>query len=155
MAGTPVPAWTGNRNSDSIGLMKKAKPFGDRAKKGRGVPKDFSEYLAMVPTPARRNLITMHSVIRSTLPRDAVETISYRIPAFKNKTGVLVWFAGFADHCSLFPTASVIEMFKHELRDFSTSKGTIHFPIDKPLPKALIRQIVKARIAQSKSTGGH
>jgi uncharacterized protein YdhG (YjbR/CyaY superfamily) len=123
------------------------------AKKAKAIPKNFSEYLATVPAPARGNLVKMHSVIRSTMPRDAIETISYRIPAFKNKTGVLVWFAGFSDHCSLFPTASVIGMFKHELRDFSTSKGTIHFPIDKPLPTALIREIVKARLAQIQSKG--
>ena len=123
------------------------------AKKAQAVPKNFSEYLTTVPAPARRNLVKMHSVIRSAMPRDAIETISYRIPAFKNKTGVLVWFAGFSDHCSLFPTASVIGMFKHELREFFTSKGTIHFPIDKPLPTALIREIVKARLAQIQSKG--
>src|SRR6516164_10371516 len=118
------------------------------AKKAQAVPKNFSEYLTTVPAPARRNLVKMHSVIRSAMPGDAIETISYRIPAFKNKTGVLVWFAGFSDHCTLFPTSSVIEMFKRELRDFSTSKGTIHFQIDKPLPTALIREVVKARVAQ-------
>ena len=134
--------------------MKKAKSVGRRStKKGKAVPKNFSEYLATAPAPARGNLLKMQSVIRSTVPRDAIEAISYRIPAFKDKTGVLVWFAGFSDHCSLFPKASVIEMFKHELRDFSTSKGTIHFPLDKPLPIALIKEIVKARVAESKSKG--
>ena len=64
---------------------------------------------------------------------------------------MLVWFAAFSNHCSLFPTASVIEAFKHELTGFSTSKGTIQFPIDKPLPSALIKKLVKARVAQSKS----
>jgi len=123
------------------------------ARKAKAVPKNFSEYLATVPAPARRNLVKMHSVIRSVMPGDAIEKISYRIPAFQNKTGVLVWFAGFSDHCSLFPTASVIGMFKHELREFSTSKGTIHFPIDKPLPTALIREIVKARLVQIQSKG--
>ena len=121
------------------------------AKKAQAVPKNFSEYLATVPTPARRNLVKMHSVIRSAMPGDAIETISYRIPAFKNKTGVLVWFAGFSDHCSLFPTASVVEAFKNELKGFSTSKGTIQFPTDKPLPTALVRKLVKARVAQNES----
>jgi uncharacterized protein YdhG (YjbR/CyaY superfamily) len=59
------------------------------------------------------------------------------------------------DHCSLFPKASVIEMFKDELRNVSTSKGTIHFPLDKQLPTVLIEEIVKARIAQSKTKGQH
>jgi uncharacterized protein YdhG (YjbR/CyaY superfamily) len=158
-------ARTGNRTSGhgratilsySIGYMKKTKAVGrSSVNKAKEVPKDFSEYLATVPIPARRSLVKMHRVIRSTMPRDAIETISYRIPAFKIKSGVLVWFAGFSDHCSLFPTASVIEMFKDELRGFSTSKGTIQFRLDKQLPTALIKEIVKARIAQSKAMGRH
>ena len=158
-------ARTGNRTrghglagvlSYNIGSVKKTKAVGrSSVNKAKDVPKDFSEYLATVPIPARKSLVSMHSVIRSTMPRDAIATISYRIPAFKIKSGVLVWFAGFSDHCSLFPTASVIEMFEDELRDFSTSKGTIHFPLDKQLPTALIKEIVKARISQSKVKGRH
>ena len=89
----------------------------------------------------------MRRAIRSALPRQATETISYGIPAFKHH-GILVWFAAFSDHCSLFPTAAVIEAFKIELKGFSTSKGTIHFPLNRPLPVALIKKIVKARVAQ-------
>ncbi len=62
-----------------------------------------------------------------------------------------MWFAAFSNHCSLFPTASVIEAFKNELKGFPTSKGTIHFPTDKPLPTALVRKLVKARVAQIES----
>ena len=89
----------------------------------------------------------MRAAIRSAVPREATETISYRIPAFKHHR-ILVWFAAFSDHCSLFPTAAVIEAFKKELKGFSTSKGTIHFPLNRPLPVALIKKIVKARVAQ-------
>jgi len=89
----------------------------------------------------------MRAAIRSALPREATETISYGIPAFKHHK-ILVWFAAFSDHCSLFPTAALIEAFKKELEGFSTSKGTIHFPLNKPLPVALIKKIVKARVAQ-------
>lgn len=89
----------------------------------------------------------MRAAIRSAAPREATETISYRIPAFKYK-GILVWFAAFSDHCSLFPTASVIAEFKDDLKRYSTSKGTIHFPLDKPLPVTLIKKIIKARVAQ-------
>src|SRR4029077_21014067 len=71
-------------------------------------------------------------------------------PAFKYK-GVLVWFAAFSNHCSLFPTASVVEAFKNELTGFSTSKGTIQFPTNKPLPTALVQKLVKARLAQIES----
>ena len=62
--------------------------------------------------------------------------------------GPLVWFAAFSDHCSLFPTASVIKAFKDELKGFETSKGTIHFPVDKPLPATLLKKMVKARLAE-------
>ena len=89
----------------------------------------------------------MRDAIRSAVPQEATETISYGIPAFKDK-GILVWFAAFSDHCSLFPTAAVIEKFKPQLKGFSTSKGTIHFPLDQPLPIALIKKIVQARVAQ-------
>jgi uncharacterized protein YdhG (YjbR/CyaY superfamily) len=81
------------------------------------------------------------------VPAEATETISYGIPAFKHKA-VLVWYAAFSDHCSFFPTAAVIEAFKNELKSFPISKGTIQFPTDKPLPAALVKKMVKARVAQ-------
>jgi uncharacterized protein YdhG (YjbR/CyaY superfamily) len=115
--------------------------------RGKGVPKSVDEYIAGVPEPARSMLNKIRAAIRSAVPSEATETISYRMPAFKYKR-VLVWFAAFSNHCSLFPTASVIEAFKNELNGFSTSKGTIHFPTDKPLPTALIKKLVKARVAQ-------
>jgi len=118
--------------------------------KSKGAPKSIDEYLAGVPEPARGTLNKIRAAIRSAAPPEATETISYRIPAFKHK-GVLVWFAAFSDHCSLFPTASVIEAFKSELKGFTISKGTIQFPIDRPLPSALIRKMVKLRVAQVES----
>ncbi|HXN97358.1 MAG TPA: DUF1801 domain-containing protein [Candidatus Acidoferrales bacterium] len=120
------------------------------AAKGSGAPRNVDEYLAGVPEPARSTLNKMRAAIRSTVPPEATETISYGMPAFKHK-GVLVWFAAFSNHCSLFPTASVIEAYKNELKGFSTSKGTIHFPMDKPLPTALVKKLVKARVAQNES----
>jgi len=128
--------------------MKKAKSGKRRgAPKARGGPKNVDEYLARVPEPACSTLNKIRAAIRAAAPREATETISYGIPAFKHK-GVLAWFAAFSDHCSLFPTAAVIEMFKNELKGYSTSKGTIHFPTDKPLPAALVKKMVKARVAQ-------
>ena len=118
--------------------------------KGDSAPKSVDEYLARVPEPARSTLNKMRAAIRSVVQSDAIETISYGIPAFKHQR-VLVWFAAFSDHCSLFPTASVIQEFKDELRGFSTSKGTIHFPINKPLPTGLIKKMVKVRVMQDKS----
>jgi uncharacterized protein YdhG (YjbR/CyaY superfamily) len=119
-------------------------------RQGKPAPKTVDEYLSGVPEPAHSTLNTMRAAIRSAVPAEAVETISYRMPAFKTKK-VLVWFAAFSNHCSLFPTAAVIEAFKDELQGFSTSKGTVHFPTDKPVPVALIKKLVKARVEQSES----
>jgi uncharacterized protein YdhG (YjbR/CyaY superfamily) len=131
--------------------MKKVKSGNRRsAAKGKGAPKNVHEYLAGVPEPARSTLNKIRAAIRSAVPPEATEAISYGMPAFKFN-GVLVWFAAFSNHCSLFPTASVIEAFKNELEGFSTSKGTIHFPADKPLPTALVKKLVKARVAQIES----
>jgi len=132
----------------SITRMKKANSRArSSAAKGRGAPKTVDGYLARVPEPARSTLNKVRAAIRSAAPPGATETISYGIPAVKYK-GMLVWFAAFSNHCSLFPGAGVIEEFKSELKGFSTSKGTIQFPVDKPLSAALVKKMVKARIAQ-------
>ena len=115
--------------------------------KSKAAPKDVDEYLAGVPEPARSTLKKVRAVIRSVVPPEAAEVISYRIPMFKYK-GMLVGFAAFSDHCSLFPGA-LPDAFKTELKHYPTSKGTIRFPVDKPLPAALIKKLVKARIAEN------
>ena len=127
--------------------MATAKAKGRLAKARSVAPRNVNEYVARVPEPARSTLSKLRAIIRSAVPLDATESISYRIPAFRYN-GLLLWYAAFSDHCSLFPTASVIAAFKKELKGFSTSKGTIHFPLDKPLPATLVRKIVKARVAQ-------
>src|ERR1039457_1294584 len=131
--------------------MKKVKS-GNRgsAAQGKDAPKNIDEYLAGVPEPARSTLNKIRAAIRSAVPPEATETISFRMPAFKYH-GVLVWFAAFSNHGSLFPTPSVVEEFKNELKGFSTSKGTIRFPTDKPLPTALVKRLVKARVTQNES----
>jgi uncharacterized protein YdhG (YjbR/CyaY superfamily) len=135
--------------------MKKAKSRSRVSVAKRvAAPETVDEYLAGIPEPARATLNKMRAAIRATVPSEATETISYRIPAFKHGR-VLVWFAAFSNHCSLFPTASVIKAFKTELKGFSTSKGTIHFPLNKPLPTALIKQLVKARVAQVENKKRH
>ena len=130
--------------------MKKA-TSGKRgsAAKGSVAPKNVDEYLAGVPEPARSTLNKVRAAIRSAAPKEATEAISWRMPMFKYK-GLLVGFAAFSNHCSLFPmSSSVLELFKNELKDFSTSKGTIRFPVDKPPSATLVKKIVKARIAQN------
>ena len=134
--------------------MKKKKAGNRRSvSKTKVFPKDVDEYLAAVPEPARSTLNKMRAAIRSAVPAEATEVISYRMPAFKHN-GVLVWFAAFSDHCSLFPTAAVIEALKNELKGYATSKGTIQFPTDNPLPVALVKKLVKARVAQIENKQG-
>jgi len=129
--------------------MRSAKAANRRpAAKSGASPRDVDACLARVPEPARSTLGKIREAIRSAVPREAVEIFSYGIPAFRHK-GVLVWYAAFSSHCSFFPTASVIAMFKDDLRGFATSKGTIHFPIGKPLPAGLVRKLVRARAAQN------
>jgi len=132
--------------------MKRKKKSGDRGSsaQGHGAPKNVDEYLESVPEPARSTLKRIRAAIWSAAPPGATETISYRIPAFKYK-GILLWFAAFSNHCSLFPTASVVAAFQSELKGFSTSKGTIQFPTDKPLPTALVKKLVKARVEQNEN----
>src|SRR5438128_10437402 len=107
-------------------------------KKGSAAPKNIDEYLATVPEPARGTLKKIRAAIQSVVPRDATQTISYGLPAFKHN-GVLVWFAALSKHCSFFPTASDIEAFKHELQRYFTSKQPIQFPTDKPLLAARVK----------------
>ena len=118
-----------------------------RAPKRSASVKTVDDYLAAVPQPARTTLEKVRAAIRSVVPAETTEVISYKIPAFKYKQ-VLVWYAAFSDHCSLFPTAAVIDKFRDELKPFRTSKGTIQFPFDKPLPATLVKKMVKARLAE-------
>ena len=118
------------------------------AKAGSGA-REVAKYFASAPGPAKSKLKEMRAAIRAALPRGASEAISYRIPAFR-LGGIVVWYAAFAEHCSLFPTAAVIGQFEKELAGYNTSKGTIQFPLDKPLPVALIKRIVRARVQQMK-----
>jgi uncharacterized protein YdhG (YjbR/CyaY superfamily) len=117
--------------------------------KGRVAAKNVDEYLAGVPQPARGALKHLRTVIRSVVPKETTEVISYGIPMFNYK-GMLVGYAAFAKHCSLFPTGSgVIEKYAKELKAFSTNKGTIRFTTEKPLPDALVKKIVKTRVAEN------
>src|SRR5215472_18780481 len=116
--------------------------------KGNAVPKTVEEYLAKVPEPQRTTLRKVREVIQSVLPAEATEVISYRIPCVKYK-GMLVGYAAFTDHCSLFGMSStLLGPLKEELKKYSTSKGTIRFAIDKPLPATLIKKLVRSAIAE-------
>jgi uncharacterized protein YdhG (YjbR/CyaY superfamily) len=128
--------------------MKKKKSSHRASSMKRRAAKNVDEYLAAVPEPARTTLNTIRAVIRSAVPPETTEAITYGIPTFKYK-GSLLAFAAFKNHCSLFPMSlAVIDTFKNELKPFLASKGTVRYPLDKPLPSALLKKLVKARIAE-------
>ena len=111
-------------------------------------PETIDEYLANVEPDAREALERLRRIIRSAAPM-AVETITYRVPVFK-LNGMLVGFGAAKDHCAFYPcNGAVVKMFKKELKDFDTSTGSIRFQPDKPLPVALVKKIVKTRMAEN------
>ena len=118
------------------------------AKKATADPKAVDAYLAAVPEPARTTLNKVRAAIRSVVPKEATETISYGMPGFRYN-GALVWYAAFSNHCSFFPgSLAVMKALENDLKNVETSKGTIRFPLDNPLPSALVKKIVKARLAE-------
>lgn len=116
----------------------------------RGMPpgKDIDGYLASVPAPERAVLEKLRRTIRAAAP-GAEEKIAYGMPAFYDP-GPLVAFAAFKDHCSFFPmSVATMEKFKRELQGYDRTRGSIHFTAARPLPAALVRKIVKARIGEN------
>ena len=112
-------------------------------------PKTIDEYLAAVSDDQRAALEKLRKTIRAAAPKTE-ECISYQLPAFRLDGRLLVAFGAAANHCAFYPGAFPIEVCKDELKGYDTSKGTIRFPANKPLPVALVRKLVKARIAQNK-----
>jgi len=109
---------------------------------------DVDTYLSGVPDAPRAALEALRATIRSAAP-DAVETISYQMPAFKLNGRFLVSYAAFTNHCSLFPaTERVIEAHGDALAPYLAGKGTIRFTVDAPLPSALAKKIVKTRVQE-------
>lgn len=114
------------------------------------VPETIDEYLAPLSEDQRSALEKLRKTIRAAAPK-AEECISYRIPAFRLDGKPLVAFGAARNHCSLYPMSSAtIAAHKEDLRDYDTSKGTIRFRPDYPLPAALVRKLVKARIAENR-----
>jgi uncharacterized protein YdhG (YjbR/CyaY superfamily) len=110
--------------------------------------KTVDEYLNLFPETQRKVLQRIRETIKQAAPA-AEETISYGMPAYK-LNGILVYFGGFKNHCSLFPGSGLlVKQFSSELKDYNTSKGTIQFQMEEPIPFTLIRKIVKERVKQN------
>jgi uncharacterized protein YdhG (YjbR/CyaY superfamily) len=109
--------------------------------------KSIDEYIASFPEEIQKKLQALRATIKATAP-EAEETISYQIPTFTLK-GNLVYFAAYKNHIGFYPTSSGIEAFKQDLSIYESSKGTVKFPIGKPLPLDLISKIVRFRVAEN------
>ena len=115
----------------------------------RKAPKNFDDYLDRFPKEVQQRLQKMRLTIKKAAPQ-ATEKISYGIPAFTLE-GMLVWFAAFKNHIGFYPRTSAITAFKKELSAYKGAKGSVQFPLDKPLPLGLISRIVKFRAKENLS----
>lgn len=114
----------------------------------RTAPKDVDSYLLDLPVEARMTLEKFRNIIKETVP-EAEEVISYQIPAYKYH-GMLVGFAAFKNHCGFYlMSPALMKTFSEELKDYDTSTGTIRFPVNKPLPSALVKKLVRARMKEN------
>jgi uncharacterized protein YdhG (YjbR/CyaY superfamily) len=112
--------------------------------------KTVNTYLATLSADKRAALQKLRRAIHAAAP-GAEECISYQIPAFRFEGRMLVWFAAASKHCSFFPGAHPIAVHRRELAPYKTSKGTIRFQPDEPLPAALVRKLIKTRLAERKA----
>lgn len=113
----------------------------------RNKAENIDAYIAEFPPDVQKKLVEIRETIRRAAPK-AEETISYAIPTFK-LNGSLVYFAGYARHIGFYPGADGIAAFAGDLAAYKTSKGTVQFPLDEPLPSKLITKIVKFRVKQN------
>jgi uncharacterized protein YdhG (YjbR/CyaY superfamily) len=112
-------------------------------------PTSVDDYLAALPEEPRIALEKLRKTIKAAAP-GATETISYQMPTFMHQDRFLVSYAAFKHHCSLFPASgAVMEALGEELKPYFSGKGTLRFTADKPIPAALVRKIVKARIEEN------
>src|SRR5947209_6283076 len=120
-----------------------------RKNSSAGKPKTIDEYLASVNAEQQAALEALRRTIRAVAPT-AEEYISYGLAAFRLNGRPLVAFGASANHCAFYPmNSTTVEAFQEQLEGFETSKGTIRFQADNPLPAALVRKLVKARIAEN------
>jgi uncharacterized protein YdhG (YjbR/CyaY superfamily) len=131
-------------------MTMKSSPSTEKAK-AREAALQVRKYLAAQPVATRRRLKQIRDIIRGVAP-GAAEAFSYRIPGFKVEGRPFIWYAGFRHHTSLFPMGDAIRRaHAAQLKGYKTSKGTIQFPLDEPLPTALVKRLVKARMAEMRT----
>ena len=117
-------------------------------KRSRTAPKDIDQYIAGFPPAVRGKLTKIRAAIRKAAPQ-AKEAIKYQMPTF-TQHGNLVHFAAYQHHIGFYPAPRALEQFKEELSAYEGSKGTVRFPLDKPVPVGLIGRIVKFRVQQDR-----
>jgi len=146
--GQQVGQWTTYDRTGRVHKVTtmKAKPGAKSGTKSKAIENSIDHYLAALPDDKRAALEKLRKAIRAAVPR-AEECISYQLPAFRLGGKFLVAFGAAATHCAFYP-GTVLEVHKDELKDYDTSKGTVRFQADNPLPANLVRKLVKARIAR-------
>jgi uncharacterized protein YdhG (YjbR/CyaY superfamily) len=111
-------------------------------------------YIAAQPPGTRRAIKQLAAAIRSALPKQVEHAFSYRIPAFRVDGKIVVWYAAFTRHTSMFPmTAAVRRAHARALEGYHVSTGTVRFPLDERIPVTLVRKLVKARLTEMRSRG--
>jgi len=111
-------------------------------------PTDIDAYIPDFPESTQKLLQEVRSIVKQAAPQ-AAEVISYGMPAFR-QDGMLVYFAAFKNHIGFYPIPSGIAAFKEDLSAFKCTKGSVHFPLDKPLPAELITRIVTFRLSENR-----